>query len=267
MKKRTIPNPEPRNFKLETLNLKLPLSGRVALLTGAAKRVGKVIARELAKNGCDIALHYNTSQKDALKTKKEIEENFGVEVFPARANLSKPKEISAMINKIHQHFKRVDILVNSASIFNRTPFEKLTESDFDEHISVNLKAPYLLCKLCGDRMLKQKSGKIINISDWAGFRPYKNYLPYCVSKAGIIALTYALAKELAPHIQVNSVAPGPVLLPENFTAAERKSIIEKTPLRRIGSPEDVAKAVLYLVRDAHFTTGAVIPVDGGRLIS
>lgn len=249
------------------LNSQLSLSGKVALVTGAAKRVGKAIAVELAKNGCDIALHYNTSRKDALKTKKELVENFGVEVLLARANLAKPKEFSAMIKKMHAHFKRMDILVNSASIFNRTPFEKLNERDFDAHISVNLKAPYLLCKLCGDIMLKQKSGHIINISDWAGFRPYKNYLPYCISKAGIIALTHALAKELAPHVQVNSVAPGPVLLPENFTAAEKRSIIEKTPLKRIGKPEDVAKAVLFLVRDAFFTTGAVIPVDGGRLIA
>lgn len=246
---------------------KLSFSGNVALVTGAGKRVGKAIAVELAKNGCNIALHYNTSREDALKTKKELEENLGANVFPVRANLAKPKEISAMVKKVHQHFKRIDILVNSASIFNRTPFEKLNERDFDEHISVNLKAPYLLCKLCGKIMLKQKSGHIINISDWAGFRPYKNYLPYCVSKAGIIALTHALAKELAPHVQVNSVAPGPVLLPENFTEAEKRSIIEKTPLKRIGKPEDVAKAVLFLVRDASFTTGAVIPVDGGRLIA
>ncbi len=255
------------NLKPETRNPKLPLSGNVALVTGAAKRVGKAIAFELAKNGCHIALHYNTSREEALKTKIEIEENFGVDVFPVRANLSKPKEISAMIKKVLAHFKHVDILINSASVFNRTPFEKLNERDFDQHISINLKAPYLLCKLCGDIMLKQKSGHIVNISDWAGFRPYKNYLPYCISKAGIIALTHALAKELAPHIQVNSVAPGPVLLPENFTAAEKRSIIEKTPLQRIGSPEDVAKAVLFLVRDAHFTTGTVIPVDGGRLIA
>lgn len=244
-----------------------PLHGKVALVTGAAKRVGKVIARELAKNGCDIALHYNTSRKDALKTKEEIEKLYAVRVFPVRANLAKPKEISAMVKKVHAHFKRIDILVNSASIFNRTPFEKLNERNFDEHVSVNLKAPYLLAKACGDIMLKQKSGHIINISDWAGFRPYKNYLPYCVSKAGIIALTHALAKELAPHVQVNSVAPGPVLLPENFTAAEKRNVIEKTPLARIGSPEDVAKAVLFFVRDAHFTTGAVLPVDGGRLIA
>lgn len=248
------------------LNSQLPLSGKVALITGAAKRVGKAIAHELAKNGCDIALHYNTSRNEALKTKKELEENFGVDVFPVRAELSKPKEISAMVKKVHRHFKRIEILVNSASIFNRTPFEKLNERDFDGHIAVNLKAPYLLCKLCGDIMLKQKSGHIINISDWAGFRPYKNYLPYCLSKSGVIALTHALAKELAPYVQVNSVAPGPVLLPENFTAVEKRNVIEKTPLKRIGEPEDVAKAVLFLVRDASFTTGAVLPVDGGRLI-
>lgn len=248
-------------------NPAISLRGRVALVTGAAKRVGKVIACELAKNSCDIALHYNTSHKDALQTKKEIEKLYAVKVFTVCANLAKSKDIAVMVKRVHAHFKRIDILVNSASIFNRTPFEKLAERDFDEHISVNLKAPYLLCKHCGDIMLKQKSGHIINISDWAGFRPYKNYLPYCISKAGIIALTHALAKELAPHIQVNSVAPGPVLLPENFTAAEKRKIIEKTPLKRIGSPEDVAKAVLFLVRDASFTTGAVIPVDGGRLIA
>ncbi len=245
----------------------VPLYGKVALVTGAAKRVGKAIARELAKNGCDITLHYNTSYNEALQTKQEIEEQFDVHVFPVKANLSKSKEISVMVKKVLVHFKRIDILVNSASLFNRTPFEKLNERDFDEHIAVNLKAPYLLCKLCGDIMLKQKRGHIVNISDWAGFRPYKNYLPYCVSKAGVIALTQVFAKELAPHIQVNSVAPGPVLLPENFTSAERKLVIEKTPLKRIGKPEDVAKAVLFLVRDANFTTGAVLPVDGGRLIA
>lgn len=243
----------------------LPLKGKVSLVTGAAKRVGKAIALELARNGSDIALHYHTSRKEALLTKNEIEENWGVAVYLVQGDLAKSKDIAELVMKTHVKFNQLDILVNSASIFKRTPFANLTERDFDEHIAINLKAPYLLSKLCGDIMLKQKHGIIINISDWSGLHPTRHYLPYFLSKGGMIALTSALANELAPYVRVNCVAPGPVLLQENISESEKESLISKTLLKRLGSPEEVAKAVLFLVKDATYTTGAVIPVEGGLL--
>jgi NAD(P)-dependent dehydrogenase (short-subunit alcohol dehydrogenase family) len=124
-----------------------------------------------------------------------------------------------------------------------------------------------MCKRVGEEMLKAGSGKIINLADWAGFRPYQDYIPYCVAKAGVIALTNALAKTLAPNIQVNAVAPGPVMLPEDFSDREREAVIRATPLKRLGSPRDVAQTVVFLVEGSDFITGTTIMVDGGRLIA
>jgi len=172
-----------------------------------------------------------------------------------------------MVEAVLAAFGRLDILVNSASVFHRKPLEELTERDWDTNLDTNLKAPFFLSKFAGAAMRRQGAGKIVNIGDWAGIRPYNNYLPYVVSKAGIIGLTKALAKALAPEVQVNCVAAGPVMLPEDYGAEEAAKIAKATLTQRLGSPEDVARAVLFFCEGTDFATGATLVIDGGRLIA
>ncbi len=242
------------------------IEGKVALVTGAAKRVGRAIALTLARRGADIAVHYRSSRRPAEETVAEIG-GLGRKAVALGADLKKSAEVDALIDGALRSLGRLDILVNSASAYYRTPFGALTEEQWDDLIDANLKGPFLCARRCAQAMLRQGAGKIINIADWAGMRPYKDYLPYCVSKGGLITMTKALALELAPAVQVNAIAPGPVLLPEGTTAEERREIERQTPLRRIGSPEDVAAAVVFLVEGSDFITGAILPVDGGRMLA
>jgi NAD(P)-dependent dehydrogenase (short-subunit alcohol dehydrogenase family) len=184
-----------------------------------------------------------------------------------QGNITRSGDVEAIVRQAVERFGRIDILVNNASNYYKTPFETLTEAQWDDLVGTNLKGTFLVCKRVGDEMLRMGAGKIINLADWAGFRPYKDYLPYCVAKAGVIALTTALAKTLAPQIQVNAVAPGPVLLPEDFSETLRQAVIQATPLKRLGKPEDIAQTIVFLVEGSDFITGAIIPVDGGRLIA
>jgi pteridine reductase len=235
-------------------------------VTGAARRVGKAIALALAQRGAHVAISYNRSEGEARQTVQEIEAR-GVHSLAVRGDISHNVEVNAMVAQVMEHFGRIDVLVNNASNYYKTPFESLTEEQWDDLVGTNLKGTFLVAKRVGDEMLKAGSGKIINLTDWAGFRPYKDYIPYCVAKAGVIALTKALAQTLAPNIQVNAVAPGPVLLPEDFDDNIRQAVIRATPLKRIGTPEDVAQTVVFLVEGSDFITGATIVVDGGRLIA
>jgi NAD(P)-dependent dehydrogenase (short-subunit alcohol dehydrogenase family) len=184
-----------------------------------------------------------------------------------KGNITRSGDVDTIVQQVIERFGRIDILVNNASNYYRTPFATLTEAQWDDLVGTNLKGTFLVSKRVGDEMLKAGAGKIINLADWAGFRPYKDYIPYCVAKAGVIALTTALAKTLAPQIQVNAVAPGPVLLPKDFSESLREAIVQATPLKRIGTPDDVAQTVVFLVEGSDFITGAIIPVDGGRLIA
>lgn len=243
-----------------------PLKGQVALVTGAAKRVGRQIALTLARSGCDIAVHYNTSRAEALVTVEKAL-RLGVRAAAFKTNVAKSDQVKKTVQSVLKKFGKIDILVNNAAVFKRTPFPKVREQDWDLHLDVNLKGPFLFANEIAPHMLKRKKGKIVNLADWAGKRPYTNYLPYCVSKAGVICLTKILAKTLAPHIRVNAVAPGPVMLPPGMSAKEKKIIIKNTPLKKIGSPQDIAEAVLFLVEKSDFITGHTLMVDGGRLIS
>jgi NAD(P)-dependent dehydrogenase (short-subunit alcohol dehydrogenase family) len=242
------------------------LRGRWALVTGAAKRVGRVIALELARHGANVVVHYNSSAADADATVRELT-GLGVEAFALAADLGKTAEVERLAADAETRSGGVSVLVNSASNYLRVPFDDLTEAAWDASLDVNLKAPFLLGWHLGRAMRARGDGRIVNIADWAGERPYSDYLPYCVSKAGVICLTKALAKALAPEVQVNAVAPGPVLLPEDMTDAERAAVVRATPLKRIGKPEDVAACVRFLVTEANFSTGAIYHVDGGRLIA
>jgi NAD(P)-dependent dehydrogenase (short-subunit alcohol dehydrogenase family) len=244
----------------------MQLDGKVALVTGASRRVGRAIATALATRGCSLAVHYRSSRADADAVVKEIAGRGGTaETF--HADLENVAQIEAMVSAVAARFGRIDVLVNSASVFYRKPLEELTERDWDSNLDTNLKAPFFLSKFAGLRMRAQGAGKIVNIGDWAGIRPYNNYLPYTVSKTGIIGLTRALAKALAPEVQVNCVALGPVLAPEDYSADEVERLVAGTLTKRMGSPEDVAQAVLFFCEGTDFATGATLVLDGGRLIA
>ena len=241
----------------------MELTGSVAIVTGAAKRVGKAIALALAKKGVSIVLHYNHSEEEAKNTARFLEAE-GVQVFCCKADLSRVVEIERFVEQALKAAGRVDILVNSASQFKKTPFGTISEADWDTHLNANLKGVFFLSQLVGKSMLEKKRGKIVNIIDAHITRPYLEYLPYLVSKTGLEGLTYCLARELAPHIQVNGIAPGPVLMQPDWGPEVVCEITESVPLQRIGSPEDIAKGVLFCVEGSDFMTGAIIPIDGGQ---
>jgi pteridine reductase len=242
----------------------MDLKGKVALVTGAGRRVGRAIALELAAHGATVAAHYRTSQAEADAVVAEIAAHAG-KAQTLRANLEHVAEIEQMVSEILGSFGRIDILVNSASVFAPTPLAEITERDWDANLDTNLKGPFFLSKFAGAAMRRQGAGKIINLGDWAGIRPYKDYLPYSVSKSGLIGLTKALAKELAPQLQVNCIALGMVMPPENYTKEEVERLVSRTPTKKIGTPEDVARAVVFFC-ETDFATGSVLTLEGGRLL-
>lgn len=243
----------------------MELKGKTALVTGAAVRLGKAIALALASRGANVAITYRRSEEEAQNTVQDLE-RLGVRGLAVRTDVSRPAEVAAMVQEVLSSLGTISVLVNNAAIFYKTPFETTREEDWDSFMNTNLKGTFLCSHAVGTEMLKNRQGKIVNIADWSGIRPYKNYIPYCVSKAGVIALTKALAKTLAPDIQVNCVAPGPILEPDNLSAEEKEEVIKGTPLKRWGSPADIARTVVFLVEGTDFATGAIVPIDGGRLI-
>jgi pteridine reductase len=242
----------------------MELKNKKSLVTGAAKRVGRQIALDLARKGSNILLHYNTSATEAEKTAQEVR-SLGVSCGLFKADLSKSSEILKMCKEIHEKEGGVDILINSASIFYKTPFKGVTEADFDKFINANLKGPFLLSHEIGLKMFEGSGGKIINIADWSGFRPYRDFSPYCVSKGGLLTLTKTLARDLAPKVLSNAIAPGPVMSPPDLSEEEKATVVKKTLLGRWGSPADVSQAVIFLLEN-DFINGAVLVVDGGRSI-
>ncbi len=238
------------------------IEGKVALVTGAARRVGRSIALALAERGAELVVHYRTAEREAQEV-LALAKKAGGKPVAIRADLSVPAEIHAVVEGAMRAFGRIDILVNSAAIFDRTPFLTLTEADWDRFLTVNLKAPFLLCRDVGEIMYHRGQGKIINVADIAGMKPWADFIPYSVSKAGLLALTAGLAKALAPAVQVNAIAPGTILLPDGSPPEERARAAERVPLRRLGAPEDIARAAVYLV-ESDFVTGDVLSVDGGQ---
>jgi NAD(P)-dependent dehydrogenase (short-subunit alcohol dehydrogenase family) len=242
------------------------LRGGWALVTGSAKRVGRSIALALAERGANVVVHYNTSAAEADATVGELRQR-GVDAIALQADLADRAQVVRLAEQAEARSGGIGLLVNNASNYFRVPFDRLDEKVWDDSLDVNLKAPFLLSWHLGRAMRERGGGRIVNLADWAGERPYNDYLPYCISKAGMICLTKALAKALAPTVLVNAVAPGPVMPPEDMSEAERQAIMRATPLRRLGSPEDVARCVRFLAEEADFSTGAVYLVDGGRLIA
>lgn len=241
------------------------LAGRWALVTGAARRVGRAIALELAAHGAHVVVHYRSAAQEAAATVAAAEQ-YGVRALALAADLADASQVAALAAESEARTGGIAVLVNSASNYLETPFDTITEAAWDASLDVNCKAPFVLSWHLGRAMRARGQGVIVNIADWAAERPYRGYLPYCVSKAALVALTRALARELAPPVRVNAVAPGPVLLPESFTPEQAEAVRRATPLARLGSAEAVARCVRFLVEEADFSTGALVHVDGGRAL-
>ena len=241
------------------------ISGKIALVTGGAKRVGKAIVQALAARGCHLIVHYHRSQPQAQETVRALRAT-GHRALALQADITKEDQVEAMIEAATAHFGRIDILVNNAALFYRTPVETLTVEDWERVMDVNLTGTFLCAHKIGLRMREWGWGHIINIADVAGERPWADYIPYSVSKACVLTFTQGLAMELAPQVMVNAVIPGPVLFQEDTPDNVRQREIDKTLVKRAGSPQDVAQVVVF-VAESDYSTGASFHVDGGRSLT
>ena len=232
------------------------LSGRVVLVTGAAKRIGRGIALRLAAEGARVAIHYSTSEAEARRTSEDCN---GAELF--RANLESVAEIEAMFNDLDRRMGPLYGLVNNAARFTKIDPLEVTEADWDAVHNVNLKAVFFCAKEAAKRMKAAGAGRIVNISSLGGLRPWSQHAHYCASKAGVVMLTRALAKAFAPTISVNSVAPG--VIPFDYTDERIESLIRATPAGRGGTAGEIADAVLFFLEASNFVTGQILAVDGG----
>ncbi|MBI2795137.1 MAG: SDR family oxidoreductase [Gemmatimonadetes bacterium] len=238
-----------------------PLEGKVAIVTGAGRRVGRTIALALAGRGMRIAVHYNASRAGAEETVAMIAE-LGSTAVEFEANLADAEAAPPLIAGVIARFGRLDLVVNSAASMTRTPFGKISAGEWDGIMALNLRAPAFVAQAAVSPLAAQ-AGSIVNIGDHMGEEPWPGFLAHGVAKAAVVALTRHLAVAMAPHVRVNCVVPGTVLAPEGMGEASLDRIARSTPLQRLGSPNDVAGAVLYLA-EAPFVTGEVIHVDGGR---
>jgi pteridine reductase len=238
-------------------------TGKVALVTGGGRRVGKAISLALADAGAYVVVNYNHSADEAEETVREIERR-GRRALAVQADVSKKQDVDALIETVSREFRRLDILVNSAARFDRSPIADITEEDWDRVLGTNLRGPFFLSQAAAPMLAANGAGVIVNIADLSAFQPWPSYAHHAVSKAGLVHLTRVLARALGPRVRANCVAPGTVLPPEGFEA-EQDEADERTVLKRVGSPEDVANAVLYFVKN-DFVTGQVLVVDGGRLL-
>jgi pteridine reductase len=241
------------------------LKNKAVLITGGAVRLGRSISLELAAAGAVVFCHYHRSEEAAKKLKAEIEKAGG-QIYLLQSDLSHIPNTESLLNNVMAKSGRVDILINNAALFYQTPLGTVTEEQWDRLFDLNLKAAFFCARYAGRYMVQQGHGKIINLGDTCAENPWPSSIPYALTKAGIIAMTRGLAKELAPQVQVNCVNPGPVLLPEAYDRAERNRSIERTLLKREGSPEDVVRTVRFLIEGSDYITGTVITVDGGRSI-
>ncbi len=239
----------------------MKLEGRVALVTGAGRRVGQAIALALGEHGMRVAAHYHESAAGAEQTASRIRDAGGrADTF--RADLRQVHACEALIQAVGESFGALDALINSAAVMVRTPVGSVTAAQWDDMFAVNLRAPFF-CAQAAAELLGKRGGAIVNIADLAGLESWPAYVPHRIYKAAVIQMTRSLARALAPSVRVNAVAPGAVLLPEDFGDAEAAHLKRTTPLGRIGTPQDVVRAVLYLL-EADYVTGETLIVDGGR---
>lgn len=249
-----------------TADSPLPLEDRVVLVTGAGRRIGAAIARAFHARGAKVAVHYRQSALEAAALVAGMNRARPGSAAAFGADLADAASLTALPASVIGTFGALDVLINNASTFYPTPVGEITEAAFDDLIGTNLRTPLFLSQAAAGE-LKRRQGLILNIADIHAFRPLKNHTVYCAAKAALVMLTRSLARELGPEIRVNAIAPGPVLWPENGVDEDlRRRIVERTALKRIGTPDDIAKAALFFATDAPFVTGEVLAVDGGRLV-
>jgi len=242
----------------------MELRGRVALVTGAGRRLGLAMARALAGRGMTLAIHHHASSAGADSLRDEIVAAggraacFAADLTDAGAAAELPRRVVAELGGL-------DVLVNSAAVMHQVAFEQTTPELYDATLELNLRAVFF-CTQGAAPALRAARGKVVNLADLGGLEPWPGFAAHSVSKAGVVMLTRVLARVLAPEVTVNAIAPGAVLVPESYDAAERERLARTTPLRRLGSPDDVIAALLYLLEGGDYVTGEVLVVDGGRLL-
>jgi NAD(P)-dependent dehydrogenase (short-subunit alcohol dehydrogenase family) len=242
----------------------MDLAGRVALVTGAGRRLGSVFARALAGRGARLALHHNTSSAGAAELAEEIRAAGGeAECFAA--DLTDALAARALPSRVAERFGGFDVLVNSAAVMHHLDFESTTPELYDQILDLNLRGAFF-CAQGAAPLLRRAHGKIVNLADLGGLEPWPGYAAHSLSKAGVVMLTKVLARALAPDVTVNAIAPGTVLVPDDYDTATRARLAESTPLRRLGTPDDAVQALLYLLEGGDFVTGEVLVVDGGRIL-
>lgn len=241
--------------------MKLP--GRTALVTGGAHRVGRALSLALARAGADVVVNYHTSEEKAHATVREIEK-IGRRAIAVRADVSDEMAVERLVERTEEEFGRLDVLVNSASLFESAPLEEISAAEWDRVLGVNLRGPFLLARTAAP-LLREDDGVIVNIADLSAFQPWPSFAHHSVSKAGLIQLTRILARALAPRIRSVAIAPGTVLPPDDYSVADRQREADRAVLGRIGSPEDVARTLIFLV-ESDYITGETITVDGGRRV-
>jgi len=247
-------------------NLTREVAGRVALITGAARRLGAAIAEELHAQGMNLVLHYRNSQREAQDLQRRLNEIRENSVVLIQCDLLNTEKLAATVRQAEAAWGRLDVLVNNASSFFPTPIGTITEAQWDDLLGSNVKAPLFLSQAAA-KALAAHRGCIINIADIHAERPLKHYCVYSIAKAALVMLTKSLARELGPQVRVNAVAPGAILWPEhNMDDVTKQRIISRTIMRRQGNPRDVSRAVLFLIRDADYTSGAIVNIDGGRAL-
>ena len=240
---------------------------QVALVTGGARRVGAVIARHLHREGFNLIIHYRRSRAEAEGLAEELLRDRPDSVALVGGDLAQPAQTPALAEEAARRWGRLDVLVNNASSFYPTALGEVTEAQWEELLGSNLKGPFFLTQAAAS-YLRDHGGAVVNLADVYADRPLKGFPVYSIAKAGVVMMTKALARELAPAVRVNAVAPGAVLWPEGGTPeATQAAIISRTALKRQGEPEDIARAVLFFIRDAPFVTGQILTVDGGRTLT
>jgi pteridine reductase len=242
----------------------MELPGRVALVTGAGRRLGRAIAAALARQGVRLALHHHASAGGAAGLRDEIRSAGGdAECFGA--DLRDAEAARALPGRVLERFGRLDVLVNSAAVMHRLRLEQTSPQQWDDILNLNLRAVFF-CTQGAAPALRDAHGSVVNLADVGGLEPWPGFAAHSVSKAGVVMLTRVLALSLAPEVRVNAIAPGAVLVPDTYDEAARDALVQSTPLRRLGSPGDVSAAVLYLLEHGDYITGTVLTVDGGRAV-
>lgn len=242
----------------------MEIKDSVVLITGAAQRVGRAVANDLAAHGAHIAFSYFAADEPWQATLHELQAH-GVRAWAMQADVTQAAQVREFIANAAQEFGRIDVLINNASIWLKNPFLEISEQAWDAALAVNTKGPFLVSQAVAPHMLARGNGLIINMTDLSAFQTWAGYAHHAASKAALVALTKVMALELAPAIRVNAIAPGTVLLPDDADENKRAWAIGKSALKRIGSPEDVARTVRYLIEE-DFATGGVYFVDGGRAL-